>query len=226
MKRTAESDGKALALLYEATGHDPNFASAFWAHFAECHYSLLLLHGVAPEEQEAYALKAARRAIEVGEDNPEALIEGGSRDCHSRCEARRRSPACRTRPGAQFLNLNLVARAAALICGLQGEHGLAIQRYERVLRLNLSWLPNYDTFFGLSTICFFAGRLDESIEWADRALAEQPNGIPVSALKAACDVRCVFVQADEISDVSRAIPALPAEGFRRRLKGFRRSDAD
>ena len=64
MKRTAESDGKALELLYEATGHDPNFSSAFGL-IAECHYSLLLLHGVAPEEQEAYALKAARRAIEI-----------------------------------------------------------------------------------------------------------------------------------------------------------------
>jgi class 3 adenylate cyclase/TolB-like protein len=223
MKRTAESHGKALELLYEATGHDPNFASAFGL-IAACHYNLLLLHGAAPEEQEAYALKAARRAIEIGQDNPEALSRAavviaivGERPDEGRQHVER---ALALSP-----NLNLVARDAALICGLQGEHGLAIQRYEKVLRLNPSWLPNYDTFIGLCGICFFAGRFDESIEWADRALAEQPNSIPVSAVKAAA-MSAANRPADEISEVSRAIPALPAEGFRRRLKGFRRSDVD
>ena len=223
VKRTAEALGKALELLYDATRHDPNFASAFGL-IAACHHDLVVVYGVSPDQQEAYALKAARRAIEIGQDNPEALARAavviamvGERPDEGRQHVER---ALALSP-----NLNLVARSAAFICGIQGEHGLAIQRYGQVLRLNPSWLPNYDTFVGLSTICFFAGRFDESIEWADRALAEQPNSVPLSALKVAA-MSAAKRPADEIKKASRAIPALPAEGIRRRLKGFRRSDVD
>jgi tetratricopeptide (TPR) repeat protein len=223
MKRTGESLGKALELLYEATGHDPNFASAFGL-IATCHYNLVLFYGVPPEQQEAYALKAARRAIEIGQDNPEALSRAavviaivGEKPEEGRQHVER---ALALSP-----NLNLVVRDAALICGLQGEHELAIQRYKQVLRLNPTWLPNFDTFFGLAGICFFAGRFDESIEWADRALAEQPNSTPASALKAA-SMSAANRAADEIREMSRAIAVLPAEAFRRRLKGFRQTDVD
>jgi tetratricopeptide (TPR) repeat protein len=223
MKGTAETHGKALELLYEATGHDPNFASAFGL-IASCHHDLVLWYGVSPEQQEAYALRAASRAIEIGRDNPEALARAaiviamvGERPDEGRQHVER---ALALSP-----NLNLVARNAAWICALRGEHGLAIQRYRHVVRMNPSWLPNGDTFVGLTITCFFAGRFDESIEWADRALAEQPNSVPVSALKAAA-MSAANRPADEIAKVSRGIPALPAEGFRRRFKGARRSDVD
>jgi adenylate cyclase len=175
----------AIDLLRRALTIDPSYAPAAGL-FAWCRVLQLTNRAMSgnSEEDLAEGVRFARRAIEAGREDPDALWMGGWTILTLGVDRATGLSAIE-----HALRLNPNSDLAWCFFGwAQGFHNRlapAVEALERAMRLSpldpLRWV-----FYGGFTYAHFgAGRCEEAIEWADRALHAQPRMPFVVAIKAA-----------------------------------------
>ena len=190
----------AIDLLRRALAIDPAYAPAAGL-FAWCRV-LQNTNRPASEdsgEDVAEGVRLARRAIEAGSQEPDALWMGGwtiltlGRDRPAGLSAIEHELA---------LNPNS-ALAWAFFGWAQSfynQSAAAIDALERAMRLSpldpLRWV----FYGGVAHAHFAAGRYDEAIEWADRALHAQPIMPAVAAIRAAA-----YAHRDRLDDAQACV---------------------
>ena len=184
-KWTLEGWSEAIGLLGRALGIDPRYASAAGL-FGWCRVLQLTNRATAShfEDDLAEGVRFARRAIEAGNEDPDALWMGGW--------------TVLTLGGDRAAGLSAIEHSLALnpnsalawsffgwAQAFHNRSAPAIEALERAMRLSpldpLLWV----LFGGLAHAHLAAGRLEAAIEWADRALDAQPRMPAVVAVKAA-----------------------------------------
>jgi adenylate cyclase len=184
-KWTPESWAEAIHLLPRARAIDSGYAPAAGL-FAWCRVLQLTNRGMlgGSEEDVAEGVRLARRAIEPGKEDPDALWMGGWTILTL---GRDRATGLSAIEHALRLNPNS-ALAWCFFGWAQSYHNLlapAVDALERAMRLSpldpLRWV----FYGGLAHAYFAAGRYEKAIEWADRALHAQPRMPAVLAIKAA-----------------------------------------
>jgi TolB-like protein len=171
---TRSATDEALRLFYKAIEADPDFASAY-GMAAWCYIWRRLNGWVIDREQEAAeGARLATRAVELGKDDAVALARGGHalawfvRDLDG-------AAACLDR--ALVLNPNLAAawNLSGWVRAYRGEIDLAIEHHARAMRLSPLDPILYNMHVGTAFSHFLAGRYEEALAWAQKALHEQPN---------------------------------------------------
>jgi adenylate cyclase len=225
--RKPEAYLQALALLNKAIEVDPNFSSAYGL-IATCHLSRLLLNLVPIGDEKARGLEAARRALETGRENPDALERAGL------CIALlgdRPHEGLQHLERAVALNPNRLsaARSAGLLYNLIGDHAKALTLYERSLKFAASDPWAFETYHGIAMVHFFAGRFEESLRWMDKAFAERPDDGAIGYGKIAA-MAAAEVAPEKLKDFistwlgTRSPP--PVSAVRERMSAFRPVDVE
>ncbi len=164
---------RALELLHRAIEIDPDYALAT-ALAAWCHGQLVMYNGTnAPEQERMNALRLAQRAAIL--DSGDALV------LTARC-------AVHTMAGEFDAADALLARALALdptsgwawgrsgwLSSYRGRPEVAIDHFGRAISLDPPSSSNANSFIGIGSAHFDAGRYDAAAFWMRKALLEQPN---------------------------------------------------
>jgi adenylate cyclase len=197
-KFTAEGMRQAVALLQRTLAIDPSYAPASaligWCrHFQRDHG----LGGAVSDADVAESVRLARHAIAAGKDDPDALWMGAF---VLAVFAGEHAAAVSVIDRALVLNPNSAhawSQSGFVSC-LRGQPGPAIEAIQRTMRL--SPLDPLGAGFksSLAFAHFIAGRHEEAVEWADRALHEQPRFDPAMTVKV---VSCAHLgRIDEARD--------------------------
>jgi TolB-like protein/Tfp pilus assembly protein PilF len=180
----ADASDEALRHFNKAIALDPEFATAY-GMAAWC-FVWRIVYGWIRESENEYAdaVRLARRAIDLGPDDAVALGCGGWVLAYVGRELE---------AGAIFVD-----RARALnpshaptwyfsgwISVFLGDPEAAIPHFAQVLRLSPRDPLTFHTLNGIAWSHFFAGRCDEALSWAERALLENPNCKPALRISAA-----------------------------------------
>jgi TolB-like protein/class 3 adenylate cyclase len=222
-----EAHRQALPLLYKAIEVDPNFSSAHGL-IASCHSSLVLDHLVPIGEERARGLKAARRAIETGHDNPDALARAGL------CIAvlgERPQEGLQHLERAIALNPNslTILRFAGFVYNLVGDHAKALALYERSLRFGSLDADAWGSYQGIALVHFFARRFGEAVRWIDKAFAVRPDQGPVCAIRIAA-MAAADEPRDKLQECIRGWlgprPPPPISAVRKTMSAFRQVDVE
>lgn len=227
LEQEPEKYQQALPMLFKAIEADPGFSSAHGL-IASCYVSLAMEHGVPTKEERERGLAAARRAIETGHNNADALARAGL------CSA---VLGDRPQEGLQHLehalalhpNSLMILRVAGLGYILVGDHAKALELYERSLRFGALEADAWGSYQGIAWAHFLLGRSAEALRWINKAFAMRPKQGSISILKIAA-----MAAADEPQDKiqesirewlgTRPVPRISA--VRQRLSFFRQIDAD
>jgi adenylate cyclase len=173
-KHTDESVREAIALLKQALAIDPGYASAAaligWSRIHQ------ISHGRSPlsDTEVAEAVAVARRALEAGKDDPDALWMAAATLSFFAGE---HAIAAAAIDRALILNPNSahVWMARGFVCGARDQPGPAIEAYERAMRLSpLDRLRRTFTN-GIARVHLGSGRYERAVDWADRTLREEPG---------------------------------------------------
>jgi TolB-like protein/AraC-like DNA-binding protein len=170
-----EAARRALELLHRAMEIDPDYALAT-ALAAWGHGQLVMYNGTrTPDRERAYALWLAQRAAILDTGDPLVLT--------ARC-------AVHTMAGEFDTADALVARALALdpSCGWAwgrsgwlksygGKPQAAIAHFRRALSLDPPSAAKANSYIGIGSAHFDAGRYDVAATWMRTALLEQPNAL-------------------------------------------------
>jgi TolB-like protein/Tfp pilus assembly protein PilF len=216
---------EALKLFSKAIELDPEFASAYGAA-AWCYYWRKANGWMTDRAQEiTEAIRLARRAAELGNDDAVALsfsglalgYVGGDPEAGAGMVDR-----------ALVLNPNLAIAwsASGFLRIFLGEHDLAVEHTARAMRLS----PLDPLIFHMHhvTACahYFAGRYDEAWPMAERACRERPNFL--AALRAAAVSNVFAGRSDEArAHIARALeldPELRLSNLKDRVGPFRAKD--
>ena len=182
-KLTDECMGEAITLLKRALAIDPSYAPAE-AMIGMCRISQRSQGLVLDAEEIADAVRLARRAIEEGKDDPDALWMGGWTIAYLAGEHLAAASAIQR---SLALNPNsayawVASGSVSCLRNLPGPASDALQRAMRLSPLDpLGW-----AFKGhLAFAHLVAGRYDEAVDWADRCLHEQPRHTSAIRIKVA-----------------------------------------
>jgi len=222
-----ESYGQALALLDRAVTRDPNFSAAYGLA-AMCCFERDFLAMTPDAADRERGLQAAMRAVETGNDNPEALARGGLVIAHL---GGRPEEGLLHLERAIALNPNsLLALAfAAQACVMLGTHEKAMALYEQAMRISPLGPMSGEAYFGVAQIYFFTGRFEQAIAWANKSLAVTrarhiPLMVKIAAMGAADRPRDELQEA--VQHLLALMPGVTIKGFRQRLRGYRQVDAE
>jgi TolB-like protein/Flp pilus assembly protein TadD len=165
---------EAVRLFVRATELDRNYASPYG--MASWSGALRNSHGwmVDRESEIADAVRLARRAVALGKDDPTALWSGGLSLAYLAKEVE---------AGAAYIDRALVLNpnsaaswnASGWVHMYLGEYASAIEHFERAMRLSPIDPLTYFASTGMALTHALAGRHDEAISLATKALHEQPN---------------------------------------------------
>jgi TolB-like protein/Flp pilus assembly protein TadD len=188
---------EAVRLFARATELDRNYASPYG--MASWSGALRNSHGwmVDRESEIADAVRLAHRAVALGKDDPTALWSGGLSLAYLAKEVE---------AGAAYIDRALVLNpnssaswnASGWVHMYLGEYASAIEHFERAMRLSPLDPLTYFASTGMAFAHAFAGRYDEAISWATKALHEQPNwatALRVAAMANALSDRMVEARA-------------------------------
>jgi TolB-like protein/Flp pilus assembly protein TadD len=216
---------EAVRLFVRATELDPNYASPYG--MASWSGALRNSHGwmVDRESEIADAVRLARRAVAVGKDDPTALWSGGLSLAYLGKEVE---------AGAAYIDRALVLNpnsaaswnASGWVRMYLGESASAIEHFERAMRLSPLDPLTYFASTGMAFAHAFAGRYDEAISWATKALHEQPNwatALRVAASANALSDRMVEARA-AMACLREVDPALRLGNLDRVAPPFRRPE--
>jgi TolB-like protein len=181
-KWTAEGWREAISLLRRALAIDPSYAPAAGL-FAWCRV-LQRVYPLSSDEEVAEGARLARQAIAMGNEDPDALWMGG---WGILILAGERAAGLSAIEHALALNPNS-ALAWNFVGWTQSYHNRsapAIEALKRAMRLSPLDPQRWMFEGGLAHAHFAAGRHDEAVEWADRALHAQPRALAVVVIKAA-----------------------------------------
>ena len=172
---------EAVALLKAALAIDPSYATAA-ARIAYCHI-FLQSHGFQVSKEEMVeAGQLAVQAVRLGNDDPEALSMGGHGAIYfSRAQGIAESASDR----AVTFNPNSAWAWAArgYVLALRNRPELAIDAFQRAMRLSPLDPQTYYFAGGIAFACLYMGRFEEAVEWADRSFDQEPRFTPVLRLK-------------------------------------------
>ena len=132
---------------------------------------------------------------------------------------------------ALALNPNslLVVRYAGLVFGMVGNHARGLALYERTMQINPLDTWAFETYFGIALLHFFAGRFEEAIGWANKALEERPELRHALYVKAAA-MAAADRPRNELQEVVQRLltsaPGTSIEAVRQRMFGFRQVDVE
>jgi adenylate cyclase len=195
---------KAFEFFVNAIELDPVYASAY-AMATRC-ISLRAQNGwlTNPEREISEGLRLARRAVELGRDDPLVLAVGGyviaflGHDLDSGATYIARS-----------LSLNANSALTWLYSGaahiLRGEHELGIEHVLRAQRLSPldPTQPQFMASISLGHFCL--GQFEEASQWAGNAVREQPNLLsPLLILAASA------AQMGRLEEAQRLVPQILA----------------
>jgi TolB-like protein len=179
-----EANSDALRLFSRAIELDQGFATAY-GMAAWCYVWRKANGWMADRGHEiAEAERLARQAVAIGKDDAIALARGG----HALAFVVGDFDA-----GAAFIDRALVLNPnfaiawylSGAVRTFLGEPELAIEHLARAMRLS----PLDPLSFAMQTIwahaSFFAGRYDEALSWAQKALRDQPNFMTTHRIAAA-----------------------------------------
>jgi tetratricopeptide (TPR) repeat protein len=181
---TREAIGEALLLFEKAIALDPDFASAYgtaaWCHFWRKVNGWM----IDPAKETAEGTQLARRAVELGRDDPVALARGGHALAHFTGDL---DGGIAMHDRAVMLNPNL---AAAWFLGgflrvWLGESDGAIERFGRAMRLSPRDPETYRMRAGMAAAHLFARRFDEASACAEEASRDLSDFLLVAAVAAA-----------------------------------------
>jgi TolB-like protein/Flp pilus assembly protein TadD len=216
---------EAARLFVRATELDPNYASPYgmasWSGALRNSFGWM----VDRESEIADAVKLARRAVAVGKDDPTALWSGGLSLAYLGNEVEAGAAYI---DRALVLNPNLAAswNASGWVRMYLGESASAIEHLERAMRLSPLDPLTYFASTGMAFAHAFAGRYDEAISWATKALYEQPNwatALRVAAIANALSDRMVEARA-AMACLRGVDPALRLGNVDRVAPPFRRAE--
>jgi len=233
---TEESMREAIALLERALAIDPSYAPAM-ALLGSCRLNQKA-HGLGQvsDAEIGEAVRLARRAIEAGKDDPDALWMAAHALSFFTGE---HATAANVVDRALTLNPNSAHAwlVRGMVSNMQERPDQAIAAIEHGMRLSpLDPLRRGFTIV-MAVAHFAAGRYEEAIEWADRTLAAQPDYRQAMRIGAAS---CAYLGRIEqahgwlnrmlhfepgstIAQVKASAPPLPAEFLNRYLEGLRKA---
>jgi TolB-like protein/tetratricopeptide (TPR) repeat protein len=183
-QRGREATSSALALFSRAIELDADFAAAYgmaaWCYVWRQYNGWMLDRA----QERTQGAKLARRAVELGRDDAVALARGGYGLCLLAGEF---ESGIAFVDRALRLNPNLATTwvLSGLLRNFTGETDLAIEHLARAMRLSPLDPTSYHMQAGTGFAHFLAGRLDDACDWAGRALREEPDFVPASAVIAA-----------------------------------------
>ncbi len=176
--------GAALPLFNKATELDPDFASAY-AMAAWCYFWRKVNGWMTDCPREiAEGTALARRAVEVGKDDPVALARSGHALAHLAGEL---DGGIMMIDKAVTLNPNF---APAWFLGgflqiWRGEHDDAIGRFERAMRLSPLDPEMFRVHAGVAMVHLLARRFDDASSTAEKAFRDFPSFLVVVGTMAA-----------------------------------------
>lgn len=179
-----EAIAEALTLYYHAIERDPEFASAYgmaaWCYFWR------KLNGWMDNRAEEIAegARLARLAVALGRDDAVALTRGGHALGHLTGDL---DGAIALLDRARLLNPNLAPAwyLGGVLRALRGETQAAIDNLSHATRLSPLDPEMFRMQVGMALAHFFAGRLEQALEWAEKSLGNLPNLLVAVALVAA-----------------------------------------
>jgi adenylate cyclase len=177
-----ESLREAISLLKRALSIDPSYAPAT----AMVGFCRLVQTGRGwgplPDAEIQETLRLARRALDVGKDDPDVLWMGGWTISGLAGEHSAGGSAI-----ARALALNPNSAYAWMANGsvrcYQNQPDAAIKSFERAIRLSPFDPHGWDFAAGLAFAHLLAGRYQEASEWAERSLHELPQHAPTVRIK-------------------------------------------
>jgi len=181
---TREGNIEALSHFKRATELDPNYASAV-GMAARCYAQRIGFGWVIDRKQEIVdAERLARRAEELGKDDAVALAAAGLAlalvvgDVDDGAALIDRSLALNPNL-AWAWNFSAYARISL------GQPDVAIEHTTRAMRLSPQDPQIYAMQFATAAAHFFAGRPNEALLWAEKAMQQQPNFFVATCFAAA-----------------------------------------
>jgi len=182
-KFSADGMRQSVALLQRALAIDPSYGPSaaligFCRHLQRDHG----LGGTVSDADVVESVRLARHAIETGKDDPDALWMGAF---VLAVFAGEHAAAVSVIDRALTLNPNSAHawHIRGFVLMFRNQPGPAIEAIQRAMRLSpLDPLgPSFKS--ALAAAHCFAGRYEEAVEWADRALHEQPRFDPAMAVE-------------------------------------------
>jgi TolB-like protein/Tfp pilus assembly protein PilF len=181
-RETKDSTEQALRLFQMAVEFDPEYASAYgmaaWCYCSRKHHSSITAQEVAE------AVRLARRAVELGQDDAIALTMAGRTLVYVAGDFEAGTVLF---DRALTLNPNLAVawNASGWLKSRLGQHDVALEHLSRAMRLSPLDPLMFNMQAGVAFVHFFAGRYDESSRLADQILQERPNDGPALRIAAA-----------------------------------------
>src|SRR5262249_26380049 len=165
---------EAVRLFVRATELDRNYASPYglasWCGMLRNTCGWMIDR----DSEIADGARLARRAVALGKNDETALWSGGLSLAYLAKEVEAGAAYI---DRALLLNPNLAAswNASGWVRMYLGESASAIEHFERAMRLSPLDPLTYYFFAGTAFAHAFAGRYDEAVSWATKALHEQPS---------------------------------------------------
>jgi TolB-like protein/class 3 adenylate cyclase/tetratricopeptide (TPR) repeat protein len=185
-RHSEEGFAATLALLEEALAIDPSYAPAAalvgWVRL----FQGVQQWGALSEVDIAEAVRLAQRALETERNDAETVARAAFTLFYLASET---VMAIAALDRALALNPNAAIAWAVkgTIHALRNQPGAAIEGCDRALRLS-PFDPLGFHFSGVYAVAhLLAGRLEQAVEWADRALLDQPRYNPVRRTKIAAN---------------------------------------
>jgi TolB-like protein/class 3 adenylate cyclase len=175
---------EALSHFKRATELDPTFASAY-GMAARCYSQRIGFGWVTDRGQEIAASKIlARRAEELGKDDAVALATAGLALAFDADDVND-GAALIDRSLALNPNLAWAWSFSAYARVSLDEPEIAIEHAARAMRLSPQDPQMYAMQFATAAAHFFAGRPNEALSWAEKAMQQQPNFFVAACFAAA-----------------------------------------
>jgi len=178
-----------------------------------------------PSREVAECLRLARRAIELGRDDPVALCSAGSALAFGVGDLDLAATVI-DRTLRLDPNMAWAWLSSSLVKTWLGEAEIAIEHAARAMRLS-----PYDTQFFVMQIAtsmahFVAGRYAEAQSWAERSGLTHPDYVPAVAMVAAAAALEGDAAAarEAMERLRHLVPALRNSNLRELLFPFRRTD--
>jgi TolB-like protein/Tfp pilus assembly protein PilF len=181
---TREGNDNALSHFYRAIELDRNFAPAY-GMAARCYVQRKGGNWMADRAREvSETRRLARRAEELGKDNPAALWTAGWALAYVVGELED-GDALIDRALALNLNLTLALAVSGWVKVWLGDPEAAIEREKRAMRLSPQDTQIWSMHAATACAHFFAGRYAEACSLAEMAMRENANAVPSPCIAAA-----------------------------------------
>jgi adenylate cyclase len=165
----------AQVLLDRALSVEPDYPLALslaaWCHAQRAVYNWT----DAPDEQRGIALRLAQRAAAISRDDPMVLAILGAAHTIARdfgIAGEHLERALSLDPSSAW-----AWNRSGWLNVHRGRPDLAIQQFERAIRLSPFDPAGFVCFFGIADACFLKADYDEAVEWSRKGLSQQPEAI-------------------------------------------------